>query len=88
MATNASRIPHAATVSGVEDPECLLQRGCRVTPTTGRILQIETSVEQPAQVPNNTDYEGVDTIQAVADRVVSEERPALPATALVTALAS
>lgn len=49
MANNESRIPQAAAVLGVEDPERLLRHFSRVMPTAERTLQIETRTVYTAQ---------------------------------------
>lgn len=88
MVANETRITRTATISGVEDAERLLRRGCRVMSTTRRTPQIETRVKQPVQESNNLDNEDVSNFHAVADRVMSEECTELLAATSATHLTS
>lgn len=90
MANNESRIPRAANVSGVETPDRHLCHGRRATPAVRHAPQIETHADQPALELNTMDNDSGSeyNFHAIADRVMSEERPALHEATWVTALTS
>lgn len=88
MASNESRIPHAATVFGGKDAMRLLLPGCRVTQFVRHTLRTETHADQPALELNTMDDSGEDNFHTVADRIVAEELLALLETTRVTHLTS